>query len=65
MKQMNRCSNLNHRRSNASVRHCPTCGEMLNDSIESVECSEEKHAIQRRRRSTYCADCGKRLILIT
>lgn len=65
MKQANRCNNLNHGRSNAPVRHCPTCGEVVNDAVKKETCSEEKHAIQRRQRSTYCVDCGLRLVMST
>lgn len=41
------------------------CGDVVNESITSEECREEEHAIKRRRGSTYCADCGKRLIMTT
>ncbi len=57
------CPNFNHSRMNVPVRHCPSCGEVVNESIASEQCREEEHASQRRRRSTYCVDCGERLVM--
>lgn len=62
MMQENRCPNLNHRRANAPVRFCPTCGEIVNEHIPNGKCSEEKHARERRKMNKYCVDCGEQLI---
>jgi len=56
------CQNMNHRRPNSPVRGCPDCGEVVNARIPPRACSEAGHARRRRERSTYCVDCGKRLI---
>lgn len=58
----NYCPNLNHRRSNAPVRFCPTCGEVVNENIPIKKCPEEKHAKSRLERNKYCLDCGEQLI---
>jgi hypothetical protein len=63
MNRVGRCANLNHGRANAPVRHCPMCGEVVNETVAMEACSEEKHASGRRRGSTYCVDCGKRLVM--
>jgi hypothetical protein len=39
------------------------CGEVVNETVAMEACSEEKHASGRRRGSTYCVDCGKRLVM--
>jgi hypothetical protein len=56
------CPNDNHGRAIVTVRFCPNCGEIVNGKITARGCSEEEHAIRRRARYPYCADCGKRLI---
>jgi len=56
------CLNHNHGRSNAPVRFCPMCGQVVNKNISVEVCSEEKHAEKRRGRNTYCVDCGEQLI---
>jgi hypothetical protein len=56
------CSNLNHRRAHAPVRHCPGCGGVVNDRVSPQRCSEAQHAAARRERSMFCVDCGTRLI---
>ena len=56
------CPNFNHSRSNAPVRACPMCGEVVNGAIPIKNCSEEEHAKQRKDRNNYCIDCGKQLI---
>ena len=58
----NYCPNLNHRRSDAPVRFCPTCGELVNENIPIKKCPEEKHAKSRLERNKYCLDCGEQLI---
>jgi len=65
MGQLNRhnaCDNLNHRRENASVRHCPKCGGVVNEHVCARRCSEAQHATARRQQSIFCVDCGTRLI---
>ena len=55
-----RCPNMNHGRTNAPIRHCPNCGELLNAAIRKG-CDDAKHKILRRDRSIFCHDCGKKL----
>ena len=55
------CSNFNHRRSNAPVHFCPTCGEVVNDSVPVPQCSEDEHSKARREFSKFCVHCGKAL----
>ena len=57
------CPNLNHRRTDAPVRFCPRCGEVVNEKVPIKACTDEKHAITRRQGDEYCVDCGERLIL--
>ncbi len=56
------CLNLNHRRSNAPVRHCPSCGDIVNDAVPAALCSERDHDDKRRHRDHYCIGCGVQLI---
>ena len=58
----NNCPNTNHRRDDAPVRYCPMCGEVVNGNAPIKECKAETHAIRRLERSTYCVDCGEKLI---
>jgi hypothetical protein len=62
LKRRNPCDNLNHRRENASVRHCPTCGGVVNERVGARECSDTQHAAARRQQSIFCVDCGMQLI---
>lgn len=55
------CDNMNHRRSDAPVSHCPQCGGVVNPRIAPQACSVEKHATARRRQALYCVDCGTQL----
>lgn len=57
-----RCDNMNHRRANAPVGHCPDCGAVVNASIRGKACSETQHTAARRRQNVFCVDCGKQLI---
>jgi hypothetical protein len=57
-----RCHNDNHGRAVVTIRFCPTCGVVVNESILARGCPLEKHARMRRVRSTYCVDCGQRLV---
>jgi hypothetical protein len=56
------CDNMNHRRRDAPVSHCPECGRVVNDQIARGRCEESKHAAARRRQSKFCVDCGTRLM---
>ncbi len=56
-----RCPNMNHSRSNAPVKYCPTCGEVVNKAVPQRGCTEEKHAARRKGQDRYCVDCGKTL----
>jgi hypothetical protein len=58
----NPCDNMNHRRANAPVGHCPQCGGVVNAAARSLRCDESKHAAARRRQAIYCVDCGTQLI---
>ena len=62
-RQANPCDNMNHRRANAPVGHCPQCGGVVNDRIRVAPCSESNHAAARRHQSVFCVDCGAQLIL--
>ena len=61
-KRRTACDNLNHRRANAPVRHCPACGGVVNEGVDVRQCSDAHHAAARRRHSVFCVDCGMRLI---
>jgi len=56
------CENRNHLRADAPVRYCPECGGVVNAGTAFKGCDDPKHAAARRRRTTFCADCGTRLI---
>jgi hypothetical protein len=56
-----RCPNLNHRRSDARVRICPMCGEIVNPNVRATRCNEEEHARQRKSGDHYCTGCGEHL----
>ena len=56
------CPNDNHGRSVVTVRFCPDCGVVVNQSILARGCSLEKHARRRRVRNIYCVDCGQGLV---
>ncbi len=56
------CTNMNHRRSDAPVRFCPTCGEMVNAKVAIKRCPEQEHGKRRREQSQFCVDCGEQLI---
>lgn len=58
----NPCSNLNHRRSDAPVGHCPQCGGVVNQAFHKSGCAEADHAAARRQQSAYCVRCGEQLI---
>lgn len=60
--QRQTCPNLNHRRSDAPVGHCPQCGSVVNAQHHATGCTEERHAAARRQQSTYCVRCGMQLI---
>ncbi len=56
------CSNLNHRRSDAPVRFCPQCGEVVSRGVAIKRCGEKEHARKRQSGEGFCVDCGERLI---
>jgi len=56
------CENMNHRRPNAPVGHCPECGGVVNASIRARSCTEAEHAAARRRQAAFCVHCGTQLI---
>jgi predicted RNA-binding Zn-ribbon protein involved in translation (DUF1610 family) len=56
------CNNLNHSRSNAPVRFCPQCGEVVAGRVAIKRCGEAGHAQRRRNGEQFCVDCGERLI---
>jgi rRNA maturation protein Nop10 len=57
------CGNDNHGRRIVTVRFCPSCGTVLNDTIAARRCPDASHAQMRRDQSTYCMHCGERLVL--
>jgi len=61
-RQPNPCENMNHRRTNAPVGHCPQCGGVVNDSVRAAPCSEAQHATARLRHTVFCVNCGVQLI---
>lgn len=62
IKRGNECSNLNHRRKDAPVRFCPDCREVVNESVPTKKCSEERHTQRRSQGTKYCVDCGEQLV---
>ena len=56
------CENMNHRRRDAPVSHCPECGGMVNADLPATQCDSSKHAVARRQGRTFCVHCGMRLI---
>ena len=58
----NPCPNLNHRRTDAPVRNCPNCGEIVNGNVSIQMCTAEQHAQDRMRMSKFCVNCGEQLI---
>jgi hypothetical protein len=58
----NPCDNMNHRRANAPVGHCPQCGAVVNERHRSKGCGEAEHASARRSQTDFCVDCGTQLI---
>ena len=62
MRQPNPCDNMNHRRTDAPVAHCPECGGVVNAAIGKRSCTEGDHAAGRRRHNVYCTGCGEQLI---
>ena len=56
------CENLNHRRPNSPVPHCPQCGGVVNRDLPRRTCSADEHAVSRRQRSAFCVGCGTQLI---
>jgi len=56
------CTNLNHRRSDAPVRHCPSCGTVVNAAVRTKSCPTSQHDTARRNQSAFCVDCGQQLI---
>ncbi|MES2767853.1 MAG: hypothetical protein V4596_01800 [Bdellovibrionota bacterium] len=57
-----RCPNMNHGRMNPPVKFCPSCGESINAQAQRPKCDEFKHKAQRKGRSAFCQDCGKKLM---
>jgi hypothetical protein len=41
------CPNLNHRRSDAPVRCCPSCGATVNAKVAAIRCATTRHDVQR------------------
>ena len=60
----NPCENMNHRRRDAPVSHCPQCGAVVNAGVTSEPCNEAKHAVARRQRAAFCVDCGAALLIV-
>lgn len=62
LERKNDCDNLNHRRAEVTVRHCPSCGQLLNGGVRAGRCGDTDHATARRQRVAFCCDCGLQLI---
>jgi hypothetical protein len=62
MKREQQCDNFNHRRSNAPVRFCPSCSEVVNQSIPTKQCTPAEHAKKRRERNKFCVHCVEQLM---
>ncbi len=56
------CPNMNHRRSDAPVRYCPSCGEVVNTNVLAKICGGKEHAERRMNRNKYCVHCGLQLM---
>jgi endogenous inhibitor of DNA gyrase (YacG/DUF329 family) len=54
------CPNLNHSRMNVPLRHCPTCGEIVNRAARG-KCDSIRHASILKERHSFCPECGKNL----
>jgi hypothetical protein len=55
------CLNFNHRRSDAPVRFCPSCGGVVNATVSLIRCVRTRHDARRKDGSIFCVDCGERL----
>jgi hypothetical protein len=55
------CANFNHRRADAPVRFCPTCGEIVNVKLHVKKCPDEIHRKRLKEANTFCVDCGLNL----
>ena len=55
------CENMNHRRVNAPVSHCPQCGRVVNPDLPARSCTDEQHAVSRRQGAMFCVACGTQL----
>jgi hypothetical protein len=61
-KNQQACDNLNHRRANAPVAHCPQCGGVVNASLRAARCDDARHLTARRTFAHYCVNCGTQLV---
>jgi hypothetical protein len=59
---INNCENMNHRRRDAPVSHCPQCGGVVNANLPHTQCDGAKHAVAVRQHRAFCVDCGTQLI---
>jgi hypothetical protein len=59
---VNVCENMNHRRRDSPVSHCPECGSVVNAALAPTHCDGSKHAVARRRGRAFCVDCGVQLV---
>ena len=60
--ERNSCPNFNHRRADAPVRFCPSCGNVVNAAVRITTCPTARHDTARRSQSIFCVDCGTQLI---
>jgi hypothetical protein len=51
------CPNMNHSRSNAPIKFCPSCGKSFGNQAFK-KCDNEKHAARRKGGDQFCIDCG-------
>jgi hypothetical protein len=55
-----RCPNMNHNKSNAPCKYCPSCGKVVNAGLHT-KCDHQKHFARRKDRDQFCIDCGQSL----
>ena len=41
-----------------SIQYCPMCGEKFKIHTNVTDCSDERHAVRRKDRDSFCYDCG-------
>ncbi len=60
-KAKNPCTHECHGDPEAPVRHCPDCGEAINELITMRRCNEIVHEKGRVSGWKFCTNCGRKL----